>query len=69
MRPTSSNPIEEAEMLAKSIPKYVYEAMEFRACPSLGVPDKLQNMIWFAIPRDSIEKILMDYSQSLEKSR
>ncbi|CAF3474593.1 unnamed protein product [Rotaria sp. Silwood1] len=61
---SSDDPIEEAKLMASSIPKYVYENIDFRADPPLNVPDGYEDFIWFVLPKEVIRKIVIDFEQN-----
>ncbi|CAM2718915.1 unnamed protein product [Rotaria socialis] len=65
---SSNDPIEEARLIANKIPKYVYENIDFRNDPPLNIPDEYKDFIWFAIPKDSIRKIVNDVEQKDSKA-
>ncbi|CAF4664996.1 unnamed protein product, partial [Rotaria socialis] len=58
----------EARLIANKIPKYVYENIDFRNDPPLNIPDEYKDFIWFAIPKDSIRKIVNDVEQKDSKA-
>ncbi|CAF1394188.1 unnamed protein product, partial [Rotaria sp. Silwood1] len=62
--PSDKDPIEEAKSMAKNIPKYVYENVDFRTDPPLNVPDEYKDFIWFVTPKNIILNIVFDYEQS-----
>ncbi|CAF4390161.1 unnamed protein product [Rotaria sp. Silwood2] len=52
------NPIEQAESMANLIPEYVYN-IDFRTDPPLNIPDAYKEFIWFVLPKDVIQKVLV----------
>ncbi|CAM4916201.1 unnamed protein product [Rotaria socialis] len=60
---SSDDPIEDARLIANKIPKYVYENICSLKDTPLNIPDKYKDFIWFAIPKDVIPKIVIDFAQ------